>query len=312
MKSNNLKILITGASGFIGRNLIEYLSKEYSDKYTLFYPLHAELELLDSAKVSEFINSNKIDSIIHSASVGGSRKTGYDMDRTDIVYKNLRMFFNLAQNLDSKRRMIFLGSGVEYNFRHYMSGMSEDYFGVHTPEDAYGFSKFVCSKSIENCNSIANLRLFGVFGKYEDYEYRFISNAIVKNLLGLPIVINQNVYFDYLYVNDLVGIVEYFMNKKTRYKFYNVTTGKTIDLLTIANKINQISDKKSEIIVRNPGLGVEYSGNNKRLLKELGGFCFVPFDKALNELYNWYKVNLDKIDRKIIAEDRYAQYCRKR
>ena len=310
MESNKFKILITGSSGFIGKNLVEYFTKKCVGKYSLFYPYHSELELLNAQQVSEYISENNIDIIIHNANIGGSRKTDYDAGKTDIAVKNLRMFFNLIHSINPAKRMFFLGTGAEYDICHYKPRMSEDYFDIHIPEDPYGFSKYVCSKYIENCKNIINLRLFGVFGKYEGYEYRFISNAIVKNLLGFPIVINQNVRFDYLYINDLVQIIERFIKHKSKYNFYNVVTGKTIDLITIANKINEISGKTSEIIVKNSGLNIEYSGDNSRLLEELNGFDFTPFDQALSELCSWYKANLDRIDRKAILRDDYLKYCR--
>ena len=76
----------------------------------------------------------------------------------------------------------------------------------------YGFSKYLISQYIEKSDNCVCLRLFGVFGKYEDYEYKFISNAIVKNLLQMPIRIRQNVYFDWLYINDLMKIVAILSN----------------------------------------------------------------------------------------------------
>lgn len=302
------RIFITGGRGFVGKNIVEYLSDK--DSYILFFPYHNELELLDTEAVSNFVLKNKIDIIIHSASVGGSRKTAYDSGKTDIVSRNLRMFFNLAKHVDSVEKFIFLGSGAEYDIKHYQPKMKEEYFGVFMPLDDYGFSKYVCSKYIENSNKMVNLRLFGIFGKYEDYQYRFISNAIVKNILGLPIVINQNVFFDFLYVSDFVRIVEYFINNNAKCKLYNVCTGSSIDLKAIAGKINEISGRPSDIIVNNPGLNVEYSGDNARLLAELKGYNFTPLEDALKELYGWYKDNLDKIDRKTIEKDEHIKYCR--
>ncbi len=313
MKKDMLNIFITGARGFIGRNLVEYLARVRGARYTLFYPYHKELELLDGAKVAVFIRRNKIDIVLHCANVGGSRKTGYDCGRLDIVSSNLRMFFNLAKCIDSGKGMIFFGSGAEYDVRHYRQRMGEGYFDTYVPQDPYGFSKYICSKYIQLSENIINLRLFGVYGKYEDYEFKFISNSIVKNLLGLAITINQNVFFDYLYINDLVRITEYFINHKARHKFYNCVRGETIDLLTIANKINQISGRPTEIIVKNQGLNSEYSAHNRRLLEELGGYSYMSFDSALKELYFWYKQNLDKIgiDKEKIKADEYIKYCRK-
>lgn len=303
------KILITGSSGFIGRNLVEYIGKQI-DRYILFYPSHCELELQDSEKVADFISQKKIDLIIHCASIGGSRKTAYDAGRTDIVSKNLLMFFNICHSMKMNQRMIFLGSGAEYDLRHYKPRMSEDYFDTCIPCDPYGFSKYICSKYIECSKNIVNLRLFGIFGRYEDYRYRFISNSILKNLFGMPIIINQNVYLDYLYIEDLMKIIGHFVNNKVRQKFYNAVSGNIIDLVTIAKKINAISEKPSEIIIKNPGLNTEYSGNNSQLLKEVRGLEFTAFDISLRNLYHWYGENLDKVDRGAVEKDEYLKYCR--
>lgn len=308
MSEKKSNILITGARGFVGRNLVEYLSR-FPSKYSLYYPYHKELELIDAEKVSDFIGRNKIDVIIHCASVGGSRKTGYDAGKTDIVSTNLRMFFNLFRSMNDPMRMIFFGSGAEYDRLNYRPRMTEDYFGAHIPSDDYGFSKYVCSKFAEKSKNIFNLRIFGMFGKYEDYEFKFISNSIVKNLFKLPIIINQNVNFDYMYIGDCVKIVERFISNKPKHNIYNLTTGTTVDLVTIANKINRISDFKSEIIVKNPGLGTEYSGDNSRLKKEIDP-QFTPVDNALKELYQYYKSILSDIDRKAIEKDEYMKYCK--
>ena len=47
MSKNIFNILITGARGFVGKNLVEYLSQNHSDEYKLFFPYHKELELCD-------------------------------------------------------------------------------------------------------------------------------------------------------------------------------------------------------------------------------------------------------------------------
>jgi GDP-L-fucose synthase len=308
MAEEKLNVFITGARGFVGRNLVEHLSLS-TTKYALFYPYHKELDLLDEEKVTDFIAKNKIDIIIHCASVGGSRKTGYDTGKAEVISTNLRMFFNLVRSTDIVRRIIFFGSGAEFGKVHYRPKMKEDCFGKHIPADDYGFSKYVCTKFIEGSRNIINLRIFGMFGKYEDHEFKFISNAIVKNLFKLPIAINQNVNFDYMYINDAVKIVESFISNDPKYKTYNLTTDKTVDLLTIAKTINETSDFKSEIIIKNPGLNVEYSGDNSRLQKEVH-FKFTPLKQAIKELYDHYRSILSTIDRKAIEKDEYIKYCR--
>lgn len=285
---NKKTIFITGAGGFIGRNLTE----QFNGKYNLLAPRHKELDLLDEKAVDKFFRKNKIDVVINCAIVGGSRNEEH-VDSA--ISNNLRIFFNLLKNKSKYKKMIHLGSGAEYDKAKPIVKVKETDLGKTIPKDEYGFFKYICSKYIEKEKNIISLRIFGLFGKYEDYRYRFISNAIVNNINSLPIAMNKNVFFDYTYINDFVRIVDYFINHKAKNKFYNIGTGKKIDILTIANKINQIAVKKSKIAIKNKGLNCEYTCDNSRLVKELKKFEFTDFDKSLKELYDWLVLNKLKI-----------------
>lgn len=303
MKHKKLNILLTGGSGFIGRNLIESLGK----KHNIFAPTHKELELLDAEAVNAYIQNKEIDIIIHTANKGGGRDTKNMMN---VVEYNTRMFFNLARNSQFVKKIIHLGSGAEYNKQRDLKKIKENDFDKYVPPDDYGFVKYICSKYIEKSDNIINLRLFAVYGKYENYRYKFISNAIVKNLFSFPITINQNVYFDYLYIDDLIRIIEYFINNKNKYNNYNCTRGIATDLISLANIINEISDNPSEIIIINKGLNKEYSANNSRLLDELGKFKFTTYKDGIRSLFKFYKSIINKINIKEIEEDKYIKYCK--
>src|SRR3989338_10791622 len=293
-------ILITGGSGFIGQNLKEILSS----KYTINSPNHQDLELTDEKLVEEFFKKNKIDVVIHCANIGGTRKT---TELKDTFQINLRMFLNLLRCKKYYKKMIFLGSGAEYDKRQALVKVKETDFDKSVPVDDYGFYKYVCSRFIEREKNIVNLRLFGLYGKHEDYLLRFISNAIVKNLLLLPIDINQNVYFDYLYINDLIRIIDYFINHETKYNIYNVSSGLKIDLITIARKINAISPFQSQFIIRKQGLNNEYTASNTRLTREMKDFKFTSIEEGISDLYKWYGKRLDLIDRKKIISQMVAE-----
>lgn len=275
-------ILITGSSGCIGRNLVE----QFNAKYNLYTPKHKDLDLLDEKATKKYFQIHKIDIVVHCAVIGGTRKSKQERDA---FFNNTKMFFNIIWNKKYFKKMINLGSGAEYDKKFPIVKIKEDDFDKRIPTDEYGFYKYICSKYIETVENIINIRSFGIFGKYEDYKLRFISNAICKNIFSLPITIEQNIFFDYLFVNDLVKIIEYFINNKTRNKFYNVGRGEKIDLVAIANKINFISNTKSKIIVKKSGLNNEYTCNNSRLMREIEGFKFTDFDESLRQLYNWYK-----------------------
>lgn len=304
-----MKVMITGGRGFIGKSLAEYFAARGG--VTLFAPSSKELNLKDSAAVRDFMLGARPDLVIHGAAVGGNRQTGYDVGATGVFADNLRMFINVARGLTPGARLIQLGSGSEYDYRAYRPKMSEEYFDVNVPEDAYGFSKYAISRYIQNLENLVCLRLFGLYGKYENYTFKFITNAVIKNLLGMPLVINQDVRFDYLYINDFFKIVEKFMAHPGKYRHYNVTPTRSVTLLEVAGLINEIAETPSEIKVLNPGMNREYSGDNSRLLSEFKDLTFTPYRDAITELYAYYKANLASLDTAAVREDPYLKNCRK-
>ena len=70
------------------------------------------------------------------------------------------------------------------------------------PQDSYGFEIYYV-RTCENSKNIYDLRLFGVYGKYENGK-KIYFNAICRVLKGKDITIRQNVYFDYLWIDDLL------------------------------------------------------------------------------------------------------------
>ena len=283
------KILITGGSGFIGRNLAETLASSYA----VLAPSSRELDLLNEEAVRQYLAAKHFDVIVHSATTRSSRRvTG----SPDLMGRNCRMFFNLVRNDGLFGKMIHFGSGAEYHRIGLPGKVKEEYFDTHVPLDAYGFSKYVCAKYIERSERLVDLRLFGVFGRYEDYTVRFISNACCRVLKGLPIVIRQNVIFDYLYTEDLAKLTAWFIEHDTRHKAYNVCSGMPIALTDLASLVAEISGRDPKISVSAAGLGSEYTGDNSRLLGQIGNYQFRDMRSSISELYLWYRANTDSIN----------------
>ena len=297
-----MNIFITGAGGFVGSHLKEYL-QQYYPHYSLLTPSSKELDLANESAVDDYILSYKIDMIINCANRGGGRDSG----NKNIVHENLRMFFNIVKHSDKVSKIIHFGSGAEYSKHKPIVDVKEEDADMATPLDEYGFYKSVCSKFIEKSDNNLNLRIFGCYGEYENYRFKFISNAIVKNLLHLPITINKNVFFDYIYVDDLVRMVDFMIHNDTKAKIFNISTGQKVDLVTLATIINEVSDFKSEIRLLNEGLNNEYTSNNTRVLSEMGDFEFTSHKDAIIKMREYFKQNLDKLDVEIIKEDPYLK-----
>lgn len=284
------KVLITGGSGFIGRNLQEYLK----DKFNIFAPTHSELDLIDTHSVSNYISDRKIDVIINCAAYGI-----YGAKIQDIISRNLRMFFNIARNLNKVEKIVHLGSGAEYDRSRPIIRIKEEDFDQRIPKDDYGLYKYISSKYIEKSDKIICLRLFGIYGKY-DADFKFISNVIIKNLLKQEIIINQNIVFHYLFINDLMSIIEYFIINNAKFKSYNVAPDAPIDLVTISNIINEISNYKSKVTVLNDGLNNEFTGDNSRLKNEIPNLKFTGYKEGIRKLFRYYQKNIERLGKDIV------------
>lgn len=284
------KILITGAGGFIGRNLCEKLS----DNYEIHAATRKVLDLLDAKQVEDYLRNCCFDVVIHTANIDDIKADDFsEYERLD---GNLRMFLNLERCKNYYGKMYYFGSGAEYDMMHYIPGMKEEYFGTHIPQGVYGFSKYVMSKTCNGENNIYDLRLFGVYGKYERWEQRFISNAICRVLKGKDITMHKNVYFDYLWVDDLCKIMEWFIENKPKHKHYNVCRGSKIDLYSLACMVREILNSNCDIVVGEEGWKPEYTGNNERLMQEIGEYPFAGFQESIAELCEYYKTVIDTID----------------
>jgi len=314
------KILLTGGSGFVGKNILESFLAE---KYEIIAPPRTELNLFDENSVDEFFSDKKFNIIIHAACKPGHRNA---KDHSKLYCSNTKMFFHLLKHSDKFERMINLGSGAIYDNKHYKPKMKENYFGKNIPQDEHGFCKYVIGKHIADCEqraqgwlrrpedpfmasnqesiNVVDLRVFGLFGKYEDYAIRFISNAICKTIVNSPITIKQNRRFDYVYINDLMPILEYFIENKPKYNAYNVTPDESIELYELAEKVKKISGKNLPVIVKEEGLGLEYSGDNSLLKGEIKSLKFTEIDKAIKELYEWYNQNHRIINKDCLLLDK--------
>ncbi len=291
-----MKILVTGGNGFIGRNIKEsYLSQ----KYTIVAPSRQELDCSDDISVETFFKKNSFDVVIHSAAKAGHRNA---IDTSNLFLTNSRMIFNLLKYQDSWGKLLNMGSGAIYDMQNYIPKMPENYFGTHIPKDEHGYNKYIFGKMLPSLNHVYDFRIFGIFGKYEDYAIRFISNAICKSIFDLPITLRQNRKFDYLDINDLMPILDYFITHNPLEKSFNITPDNSIELLQIAQLVKSISQKDIEVNVAQDGLGMEYSGNNTLLHREMKDLKFTSMQTSIEDLYHWYMTNKNnlKIDALLI------------
>ena len=296
-----MRILLTGGSGFIGRNLSEHLSRDHE----VLAPSHAELDLSDDVAVDAWFGAHEVDAVIHGAVRPGHRAA---QDPSRQIWNNLRMFFNIERNRDRFGRLVFLSSGAAYDARGSLVRVVEDHLGTSVPEDEHGLSKYAIARFLDAMTTdsvppIIELRLFGVFGRYEDYGIRFISNAICRSIFDLPITLRQDRRFSYLYIDDLMPVVDWALDAQAEHRAYNVSPDRTDSLGALAELVAARAGKDVPILVAHDGLGNEYSADNGRLRRELPDLAFTPPEVAIDRLFSWYSDRVTEIDRNRLEID---------
>ncbi len=290
-----MRILLTGGSGFVGRHLRESLQAAHD----VDAPSHGELDVTDDAQVDRVLRDGRFDAVIHAAVEGGPR----------VLESTLRGYWNFSRNADRVHRIIYFGSGAEYGKHRDLVKVTEESIGQETPRDAYGFAKLVCNTLCRESGNIVNLRLFGVYGPYEGYKAKFISNAVAKTLVGLPLTIRQNVVFDYLWIGDLVRLIPRILEDERTFADMNVTPAVSVSLSEIASLVLREAHQPAELEIETPGLNYQYTGDNRRLLQRYEDFSFTSLEDGVRQLFAHYRARLDTIDRAMLAEDEYRRRC---
>lgn len=286
------KILLTGGSGFIGRNICE---SELAVKNEIIAPSSSEFNLLDTENVDAFFAKHTFDVVLHAGTKPGHRNT---KDPRNLFYANMRMFENLARHKAKFGKLINFGSGAIYDTGRDITNAQETDIFKNMPKDDHGFCKYVAAQRIAVLDNFVDLNIFGVFGKYEDWEIRFISNAICKAVCGLPITLRQNRRFSYLYINDLMPVLDFFLKNETKHRSYNIVPDAKVELIEIAEMVKRISGGDAEIQVAVAGRGLDYTGDNSRLKNEIKAVQFLPLEHAVMELWQYYESNKFIIDAK--------------
>ena len=146
------RLLITGASGFVGGRIVNALK----DKYFLLTPSHADLDITSANDVEHYIQANKPDIILHLAAISN---TGYCEEHPDESYLvNVVSVENLAKSAASHgAKLVFFSSDQVYNGNLELGLLDEDV--PVSPENHYGRHKLLAEqRAMALCKDCVALR----------------------------------------------------------------------------------------------------------------------------------------------------------
>jgi len=275
-----MKILLTGANGFIGSTFKNYAIANKED-IEFICSTRNFLNPLDYDSLEDLFSTEKIDFIIHTAVDGGRRNK---IEDASVFYNNLLMFENLMKFSNKVKGLLFFGSGAEFDRFQHVSNVSQADFGTHIPNDYYGFSKYVMAKRISNFTNAINLRIFNCFGELEK-EDRMIKSNIRNCLQGLPLIIHQDRKMDFFYAEDACRVISFLINNwdDSLPQHINLSYSNKVTLFKIATLINNLFSFKCEIKVEKPGFEKDYYGCSQAL--ETLGIELIGLKGGLQKMY---------------------------
>jgi polyisoprenyl-phosphate glycosyltransferase len=242
-------ILVLGAGGFVGANLLRMLLRYRDDVYGVVRVLPAwrldgvenrhifEIDLTDLAATRNMVGKLGPATLFDCIAYGAySFETDYNL-----IYKtNFTALVQLVELLaqTSFAALIHAGSSSEYGLNS--AGPAEN--ASLQPNSHYAVSKAAASDYIAYVGKVrrlpvANLRLYSVYGPYEDVS-RLIPNLVAKGMAGeFPPLVDPQTSRDFVYVDDVCAALIMSAAKLTPDIYgesFNIGTGRKTTIAELA------------------------------------------------------------------------------
>ena len=252
-----MNILITGASGFIGKYLKTYLSNEHE----LCTPSSSELDLSNTIAVNDFFKDRQFDAVIHTAVQG--RNNVYDVD-SKIANDIVNMFINLLGNRQHYKTLINFGSGAEFGLDRNINNCAEDDILNVIPIEGYGLGKNIVARTILGMSNFYNLRVFSCFDPSEESN-RLITKFKKISEQGGIFEISQDRYVDFVSLQDIATVVNEALNNQLMYTDINIVYQNKILLSDLLYTYCQLHSISTDRVVITGTSDKHYTGNGNRL-----------------------------------------------
>lgn len=263
-----MKIVVTGAAGFIGSNIVHRLNLAGVDDVIVVDDLTdgdkfrniADLSISDYIDAEEFVallqsgSLGRIDAIFHQGACSDTtERNGRYMMRNNFAFSKDLLKFCLQE----KTRYFYASSAAVY-------GASNDFRSLvdnELPLNVYGYSKLLFDQLVRRVLpttdvQIAGFRYFNVYGPREQHKGRMASVAFhhvdqfrkvgkVRLFGGHDGYAAGDQKRDFVYVGDVAAVNCWFLENPHARGIYNLGTGRAQPFNDVAHAvINAVRSKQ--------------------------------------------------------------------
>ncbi|MFA5083875.1 MAG: NAD(P)-dependent oxidoreductase [Candidatus Paceibacterota bacterium] len=315
MEKMKKKILICGATGFIGRNIAEALAQK--DEYEV-YGTYFESEPLNNPKIkmiqADLTRKEDVDRVVKgidflvqaAAATSGAegvinKHYSYVVDnavmnallfRTALDYKISHLIFlsctTMYQSSDKPIKEIDFDANQEINPNYFGGAWTK----VYNEKMCEFYSRIGSTKY----TVIRHSNLYGPYDKYDLNKSHVFGATVTKvmtNKDGKIIVWGSGEEErDLLYVSDLVDFVELAIAKQeNKFELFNAGYGSSISVADLVKKIISYSGKdiKIEYDLTKPTIKTKLCLNTVKAKNYLGWMPKISLDEGIKKTLTWYR-----------------------
>lgn len=312
-----MKILITGAAGFIGFSLAKRLLDRGDtvvgiDNLNDYYPVtlkrarlaeiqspafrFVEMDIADRKALPELFAAEKFDCVVNLAAQAGVR---YSIENPwAYVDSNLVGFANILECCRHYPvgHLVYASSSSVYGGNEKVPFSEDD--KVDNPVSLYAATKKADELMASCYNKLygipaTGLRFFTVYGPWgrPDMSPMLFARAISA---GEPIKVfnNGDMMRDFTYIDDIVeGVVRVVDRAPARHEVYNIGCSNPVKLMDFISEIENALGRRAEKIMlpMQPGDVYQTYADTSKLERDFGYRPGVTLHEGIGKFIEWYR-----------------------
>jgi len=196
------KLLLTGASGFIGERIFAELKDDFeitaissSAKSKIF----TKLNLLDANACHDFFKNKKFDVIIHAAAIAHGKN---NVNNIPVDQANVLMTNNIFNNLNVEQSIVvYLSSVAVYSYKNKKECIS--IYDNPIPVTNYGKSKLKCEEILQKL-SAKSLHILRLAPVYSESNMKDLAKRVFLPVLKIPFLTKHRRVYSLCHINEVI------------------------------------------------------------------------------------------------------------